>query len=278
SPKDHPTPNFSDFSELFTVYIGTQVKTMYNLRLSVASDICTVFEPPSDPAQETALRAQTGAGLYGNSLRGVLVMMRRGDWKGYARGRSANQGFIKRCKMSTEFHFDDIETQLKNIGSGFPEKKDGEPVLNEGDFFITRHSNLPETHVVFHLVIDDENIGKSELTSSSALLIGYRNILKVCNRCDIHHLTLPLLLLPDATTSTNPSTGFSSTVPPAAPLSRAASTSSLSSAPAPAVFKMSEPSSIIGRAETVLKCTKGYLTEQGRLDKHASDSSGVDRR
>lgn len=27
-----------------------------------------------------------------------------------------------------------------------------------GDFFTTRHSNLPQTQIVFHLVIDDDGI------------------------------------------------------------------------------------------------------------------------
>lgn len=31
-------------------------------------------------------------------------------------------------------------------------------VLRAGDVFLTRHSNLAEAHVVFHLVVDDDSL------------------------------------------------------------------------------------------------------------------------
>ena len=50
--------------------------------------------------------------------------------------------------------------------------------LSSGDFYLTRHSNLCETHVIFHMVADDtlDNINTS---SRHPVIIGLRNVLKV---------------------------------------------------------------------------------------------------
>ena len=91
---------------------------------------------------------------------------------------------LQLCKRSTEFHFPSVETQLDNIkndvkkaaawrkefwtkkaetealystGNDVSEemvKKDFS-VLHPGDFYLTKHSNLCETHVVFHMVTDN---------------------------------------------------------------------------------------------------------------------------
>ena len=55
--------------------------------------------------------------------------------------------------------------------------------LNEGDFFITKHSNLSEAHVVFHLVADESSlqtkVSLSNVTSRHPVVISLRQILKV---------------------------------------------------------------------------------------------------
>ena len=72
--------------------------------------------------------------------------------------------------------------------------------LTTGDFYITRHSNLSEVHVVFHLVSDDSVSGTScDLTSRHPIIVACRNILKMCFRYDVRHITLPLLLVHEMT-------------------------------------------------------------------------------
>lgn len=72
--------------------------------------------------------------------------------------------------------------------------------LSPGDFYITRHSNLSEVHVVFHLVSDDSvSNTASDLTSRHAIIAACRNVLKLCFRYDIRHVTIPLLLVHDMT-------------------------------------------------------------------------------
>jgi hypothetical protein len=69
-----------------------------------------------------------------------------------------------------------------------------------GDFYVTRHSNLSEVHVVYHLVVNDSALrSSSEITSRHAAIFGLRNILKECCKHDITTLTLPLLLTHDMT-------------------------------------------------------------------------------
>ncbi|KAJ3279603.1 hypothetical protein HDU76_009447, partial [Blyttiomyces sp. JEL0837] len=81
----------NDLSESFTTYFGTQVRVMYNLRLSVSQLGNVLFQPPADLAQELAFRAQTASTLYSNNLSGVLLLLRPKDFAKYSAGKSANR-------------------------------------------------------------------------------------------------------------------------------------------------------------------------------------------
>jgi hypothetical protein len=77
-------------------------------------------------------------------------------------------------------------------GSRGGEKKDFTK-LEAGDFYLTRHSNLCETHVVFHLVADQQ-LDQGNLSSRHPVIIGLRNVLKTACMNDITTVTIPLLL------------------------------------------------------------------------------------
>lgn len=82
-----------------------------------------------------------------------------------------------------------------------------------GDFFITKHSNLADVNVVFHLIVDpktnilnifqqfsftsSDNIN-SELHQDSPVLVGLRSLLAVAARYDVETVTFPILLLLDS--------------------------------------------------------------------------------
>ena len=68
--------------------------------------------------------------------------------------------------------------------------------LLQGEFYISRHSNLSEVHVVFHLCVDD-NVRSGNITARDPAIMGLRNILKVCCTHDITTVTVPLLLVHD---------------------------------------------------------------------------------
>lgn len=66
----------------------------------------------------------------------------------------------------------------------------------KGEFYISRHSNLSEVHVVFHLCVDD-NVRSGNITARDPAIMGLRNILKVCCTHDVTTITIPLLLVHD---------------------------------------------------------------------------------
>jgi hypothetical protein len=100
-------------------------------------------------------------------------------------------------------------------------------LLSPGDYYVTRHSNLVEAHVVFHLVVDDEvraafwshkhvaprhfsrsacpdpllmiQLQKDNLSTRHPTLIGLRNIVRCVFQNNIHTLSVPLLLVPEYT-------------------------------------------------------------------------------
>lgn len=64
-----------------------------------------------------------------------------------------------------------------------------------GDFYITRHSNLSQVHVVFHLVTDDLAVQSIALKARHPVLLGLKNCLRTAARYDVHHISVPLLLV-----------------------------------------------------------------------------------
>lgn len=70
--------------------------------------------------------------------------------------------------------------------------------FNSGDFYVTRHSNLAQVHVVFHLVTDD-TVGKTNITSRHPIIIGLRNVLLSAATHNITTLTIPLLMVHELT-------------------------------------------------------------------------------
>ncbi len=115
--------------------------------------------------------------------------------------------------------------------------------MNIGDFFISKHSNMSQVHVIFHLASNEKKDKDSslntmmspisptkttlklpDLSSRHPVILGLRNILKTCISNNITTLTLPLLL----------------------------------------THEMNEDMTIswvMKRAELVLKCLKGFMIE-----------------
>jgi hypothetical protein len=185
----------SQLVESFTITLGTaQTRATHNLRLLVTDENSEIFCPDiQDTGRELAYRAQNANNLYSDQLSAIVVLVdikevqierstlndkpfNRG-WTRYRNGQGSNQGktdykcmkkfsnadrsliippfkaLFSRCHQSTEFHFPDIDSQLQTIENDYV---DNQKTVDEGDFFITRHSNLPLTQIVFHLVIDGD--------------------------------------------------------------------------------------------------------------------------
>lgn len=217
-------PNVSDrpfqMEESFTIYLGSQLKSMHNIRI-LAADITELCSPLVNEKNELMINGNIQLGIYSSSLSGIVVLVP---------GTSqivANKQIVRNASMSTEFHFEQVDDQIENIQKDVKflqeTSEDGSfsTRLKPGDFFITKHSNLSQVHLIFHLVYDDSS---SEMNSRHPCILGLRNILKVANRYDCHQLTIPALLKHQ-------------------------------------MSEEMTQSWCIRRAELILKCTKGFMIE-----------------
>ncbi|CAF3777583.1 unnamed protein product [Rotaria socialis] len=236
----------------YTVQLGAQLKSMYNLRLirCDALDYCRLrTQKKENKILLEPQRLQTLMSLYTSSLCGLILLVPKrirlstGDIK---------EEFASVCERSTDFHFPSLEQQMSSIEEDCVKKANSDRLnasasldsnsiaskhsdtsseesnlCSVGDFYVTRHSNLSEVHVVYHLVVNDSSLRSStEITSRHPALFGLRNILKECCKHDVTTLTLPLLLTHDMTEEM--------TIP-----------------------------WVMKRTELVLKCLKGFMMEMG---------------
>lgn len=200
------------FQESFTIHLGSQMKQMYNIRLMVADvlNFCRQHLTSGGELDPQPQRLQTSLGLYSSDLCG-LVLLSDNHLGGFS---GITKDFIKICETSTELHFKSIEEQIEDIRELVKEainwrksnktvdgltsieqqsRKSSTRYLQTGDFFITKHSNLSEVHVVYHIVVDD-TVKSNEITSRNPVILGLRNILKSACSYDVTTLTLPVLL------------------------------------------------------------------------------------
>uniref|UniRef100_A0A3Q1IR09 CL004 protein n=1 Tax=Anabas testudineus TaxID=64144 RepID=A0A3Q1IR09_ANATE len=244
----------SQLEESFTIHLGAQLKTMHNLRLVRADvlDFCKHRRHGSSGAK--LRRLQTALSLYSSSLCGLVLLVdnRVNSYSGIKRD------FATVAKECTDFHFPCLEEQLEEVQQVVlyaraqrSSKEKDQPgsssscSLNGGDdksknvernpcnilpgeFYISRHSNLSEVHVVFHLCVDD-NVRSGNITARDPAIMGLRNILKVCCTHDITTITVPLLLVHDMSEEM--------TIP-----------------------------WCLKRAELVFKCVKGFMMEMASWD------------
>ncbi|XP_037307785.1 protein C12orf4 homolog isoform X2 [Pungitius pungitius] len=236
--------------ESFTIHLGAQLKTMHNLRLVRADvlDFCKHRRHGSGGAK--LRRLQTALSLYSSSLCGLVLLVdnRVNSYSGIKRD------FATVAKECTDFHFPFLEAQLDEVQQvllyaraqrSSKQKEQPEVARNGGDdksknvernpsnilpgeFYISRHSNLSEVHVVFHLCVDD-NVRSGNITARDPAIMGLRNILKVCCTHDVTTITVPLLLVHDMSEEM--------TIP-----------------------------WCLKRAELVFKCVKGFMMEMASWD------------
>ncbi|XP_040834690.1 protein C12orf4 homolog isoform X1 [Ochotona curzoniae] len=238
--------------ESFTIHLGAQLKTMHNLRLLRADMLDFCKHKRKHRTGVKLHRLQTALSLYSTSLCGLVLLVdnRVNSYSGIKRD------FATVCQECTDFHFPRIEEQLEvvqqvvlyartqrrsklkdshdagnhNGGSDEKSKNTNRNYLNilPGEFYITRHSNLSEIHVAFHLCVDD-NVKSGNITARDPAIMGLRNILKVCCTHDVTTISIPLLLVHDMSEEM--------TIP-----------------------------WCLRRAELVFKCVKGFMMEMASWD------------
>ncbi|XP_065698455.1 ferry endosomal RAB5 effector complex subunit 3 isoform X1 [Patagioenas fasciata] len=236
--------------ESFTIHLGAQLKTMHNLRLLRADMLDFCKHKRNHRSGVKLHRLQTAMSLYSTSLCGLVLLVdnRISSYSGIKRD------FATVCQECTDFHFPGIQEQLEivqkvvlkaraqrsskskrhheNKSSGIEDKlknvERNQSNILPGEFYITRHSNLSEIHVAFHLCVDD-NVRSGNITARDPAIMGLRNILKVCCTHDITTISIPLLLVHDMSEEM--------TIP-----------------------------WCLKRAELVFKCVKGFMMEMASWD------------
>lgn len=238
--------------ESFTIHLGAQLKTMHNLRLLRADMLDFCKHKRNHRSGVKLHRLQTALSLYSTSLCGLVLLVdnRINSYSGIKRD------FATVCQECTDFHFPRIEEQLEVVqqvvlyartqrrsklkeshDSGNPNGESDDKTKNAdrnylnilpGEFYITRHSNLSEIHVAFHLCVDD-NVKSGNITARDPAIMGLRNILKVCCTHDVTTISIPLLLVHDMSEEM--------TIP-----------------------------WCLRRAELVFKCVKGFMMEMASWD------------
>ncbi|CAB4055774.1 unnamed protein product [Lepeophtheirus salmonis] len=183
------SPSAPRLQESFTITLGAQMKQMHNLRL-VAADVLDLCRYPAIPKDDSSSslpqRLQTSMSLYSNNICGVVLL--------------DNKDLDALLNRSNEYHFANYEQQLESIMSSDVKGKSlawqlDDPCLElkSGDFYVTRHSNLCEVHVLFHM-ITDESILSGSINSRHPAVMGLRNVLKTASLSDVTTVTIPLLL------------------------------------------------------------------------------------
>ena len=207
--EDKNTADYPILEESFTIHLGSQMKQMHNIRILTGDvlDFCRTKKSDSgmDP---TPQRLQTALGLYSNDLCGLVLLSDNhlGSYSGITKE------LCSICQLTTEFHFPPIDEQLEKIRDDVKDavawrqarqkegnesqtkKSTNSKSLQTGDVYITRHSNLAQVHVIFHMVVND-SLRSGDINSRHPAILGLRNILKTACCNDVTTLTIPVLLV-----------------------------------------------------------------------------------
>jgi len=155
----------------YNVILGTQLKNLYQIKI-LTGDILSLCKKTQEKLSNP----------YSNSLHAMILL----SFPDISFISKRNQDFINICNSSTEFHFDSIRDQIDAIKLSNSENK-----FTTGDVLITKHSNLSDITVVFHLIIEKKNTDET----SEKIIKGLKNILQISTRYDISTLTIPVTLV-----------------------------------------------------------------------------------
>ncbi|KAL4711586.1 hypothetical protein ACJJTC_003603 [Scirpophaga incertulas] len=215
--------------ESFTIHLGSQLKQTHNVRI-VAMDMMQLCTVDHNNPLDASRRLQTALSLYSSELSACVVVSAGGPSQGGGTPLAA----LQVATAAADHHFPALDAQLRDIEERLKEPVEqrnisvgrGKPGVAAGDVFITRHSNLPDVHLVFHLVGDDAALRAGDITSRHPAMLGLRNVLKAAACNDVSSISIPLLLRHELSEETTAAW-------------------------------------CLRRAELVLKCVKGFVIECG---------------
>ena len=169
-----PPSAASAYEESFTIYLGAQLKSMHNVRVSVAAQPTDTEEEQHQSALTVhsalpAWRLQAAMALYSRDLHALLLLVPSTNPLHHVLERSGSSytnrakhiaDFARRCEQSTELHFAALDAQLAHVGRLLPAINgarggDCADRLQLGDIYITRHSNVADVQIAMHMVVDE---------------------------------------------------------------------------------------------------------------------------
>lgn len=218
--ENNPT-SLIKMEESFTINLGSQLKTAHNLRI-LAVDLLYFCDIQRNGTSQ--VRTQTAMSLYSHNLSAVVLLVDN-QFNSYY---GIQHDFSELCSSLNEFHFDSLKKQIQHIQENLMPVCAGRHNLETGDCYVTKHSNLANAHIVFHLVTDD-SLRNSDTNSRHPILASLRNILRVAHMYDIKTISIPLLLVDEMDE------------------------------------EILTYNWCLKRAELVLKCVKGFLIEMASL-------------
>ncbi|KAF2077034.1 hypothetical protein CYY_001666 [Polysphondylium violaceum] len=187
-----------NLKENYVISVGVQKKKLFNFRLIEESPL-QLCRPISTGEYKKSKRMDYIQTLYSDSLSALILLV---DPE-LSFSSQIEKNWIKYCNMSTELHFDPVDKQIEQVKQSLMNSGSNDsgysktPILHNGDFFITKHSNLSDVQVVFHLVVDSKHrtpLGDSLLPTTSDISKGLRNILLTASKYGIGKITIPIAL------------------------------------------------------------------------------------
>ncbi|PRP88085.1 hypothetical protein PROFUN_04176 [Planoprotostelium fungivorum] len=179
--------------EISETFMITCSPLLYSLRVT-CQPLLEVARASVSIASEDSiippLLAPLGSSVYGQSLSAIILLVDRELQYKTKNGRE----FIRLVNATTDFHFSSFDEQLSTALKALP---NGKKNLVEGDYFVTRHSNLGGINVVFHLITETKKnfVDLPPLVPEEGLLRSLSSIFSLSMRYDIEVLLMPFLLL-----------------------------------------------------------------------------------
>jgi Uncharacterised conserved protein (DUF2362) len=176
-----------DLDVCFDISIGAQQKSLYNLRMMAGR------VPPLAVDRDAERRVPSPnmlRSIYSTALSASLFMVEAD----LTYSTKTERELVELCSARTDFHFDTMSEQLARLRIAAHDR------LKPGDFFVTKHSNLSQCHLVFHMVADAADASALITGSASvapALVAGLCNVLALASHYGVATLALPVLMLRD---------------------------------------------------------------------------------
>lgn len=161
-----PKPARKSPPDTFTMYLGTQRKHKYTINLlkgDIDDFIVSLYAGSKEEANSSSAAALTVHDdgdepnsendfndPYSPALSGMILLTD----PNLTLQSKTYQHLLKVCNVSSEFHFPSVEEQFAGLVKKVQHQATG---LETGDFVVTKHSNLQNAQVIFHLAVKKEN-------------------------------------------------------------------------------------------------------------------------